>query len=124
MRIYTVHGKRPAKWYIVLWTLGFVLLAAGTAWSETGSTPSGPSLSASVDKSVAKTGDLLWLTLTYELPAGGRLPDDPVVHGIEKLNIVERAIHPGEIKIPVHRGSTRIAQDRAYQSDFYRQRWK
>jgi hypothetical protein len=79
--------------------MGFVLLTAWFAWSETESALSEPSLSVSVEKSAAKIGDLLWLTLRYDLPEGGQLPKDPVVRGIEKLNIVERVVRPGEIKL-------------------------
>ena len=99
MRVFPVHGPSLGKWPIVLWTMGFVLLAAWTVGSETESTLSGSSLSASVEKGAAKIVDLLWLTLTYDLPEGGHLPEGPVVGGIEKLNIVERVVRPGEIKL-------------------------
>ena len=98
MRIFAVHGPRGGKWPIVLWTMGFVMLTACLAGADTEVASSASSLSATVDKNSAKIGDLLWLTLTYELPEGGYLPEDPVVDGIEKLNIVERVIRPGEIK--------------------------
>ena len=98
MRIFPVHGPRGGRWPIVLWTMGFVMLTAWIAGADTEVASSASSLSATVDKNSAKIGDLLWLTLTYELPEGGHLPEDPVVDGIEKLNIVERVIRPGEIK--------------------------
>jgi len=98
LRVFQVYGMRIEKWKVVLWTTGFMLLAALTAWTETELTSSGSSLSASVEKSTAKVGDLLWLSLTYDLPEGGLLPKDPAVGGIEKLNIVERLVRPGEIK--------------------------
>jgi hypothetical protein len=79
--------------------MGFVLLTAWIAGSETELALSKSSLSASVEKSAAKIGDLLWLTLTYDLPEGGHLPEDPVVSGIERLNIVERVVRAGEIKL-------------------------
>jgi hypothetical protein len=78
--------------------MGFVVLTAWIAGADTEVASSAPSLSASIEKNTAKIGELLWLTLTYELPEGGHLPEDPVVGGIEKLNIVERVIRPGEIK--------------------------
>jgi hypothetical protein len=78
--------------------MGFVMLTAWIAGADTEVVSSAPSLSASVEKNTAKIGDLLWLTLTYDLPDGGYLPEDPVVHGIEKLNIVERVVRPGGIK--------------------------
>jgi hypothetical protein len=79
--------------------MGFVMLTAWIAGAETELASSAPSLSASVEKNTAKIGDLVWLTLAYDLPEGGYLPEDPVVHGIEKLNIVERVVRPGEIKL-------------------------
>jgi hypothetical protein len=79
--------------------MGFVLLTVWIAWADTEAASSVSSLSAAVEKNIAKIGDLLWLTLTYDLPEGGHLPEDPVVGGIEKLNIVERVIRPGEIKL-------------------------
>ena len=99
MRVFPVHGPRSGKWPIVLWTMGLVLLTAWIAGADTESTSSAASLSASVEKNTAKIGDLLWLTLAYDLPEGGHLPEDPVIHGIEKLNIVERVVRPGKIKL-------------------------
>ena len=99
MRVFPVHGPRSGKWPIVLWTMGFVLLTAWIVGADTEVASSVPSLSASIEKNTAKVGDLLWLTLTYDLPEGGHLPEDPVVGGIEKLNIVERVVHPGKIKL-------------------------
>jgi hypothetical protein len=78
--------------------MGFVLLTAWIAGADTELASSGSSLSAAIENNTAKIGDLLWLTLKYELPEGGHLAEDPVVHGIEKLTIVERVVRPGEIK--------------------------
>ena len=99
MRVFGFHGPRSGIWPIVLWTMGFVMLTAWIAGANTEVASSAPSLSASIEKNIAKIGDLLWLTLTYDLPEGGQLPEDPVVGGIEKLNIVERVVRPGEIKL-------------------------
>jgi hypothetical protein len=99
LRVFPFHGPCIGKWPIVLWTMGFVLLTAWTAWSETESALPESSLSASIEKSSSKIGDLLWLTVKYDLPEGGHLPEDPVVRGIEKLNIVDRVVRAGEIKI-------------------------
>ncbi len=105
MRVLPVHGPRIGKWPVVLWTMGFVLLTAWMAWSTTGLASSATSLSAanllsaSVEKSTANVGDLLWLTLTYDLPQGGRLPEDPVIGGIDNLNVIEKVVRPGEIRL-------------------------
>ncbi len=99
MRVFPVHGPHGGKWPIVLWTMGFVMLTAWLAGAATDVASTASSLSAAVEKNNAKVGDLLWLTLTYELPEGGQLPEDPIVGGIEKLRIVEREALPGEIKL-------------------------
>ncbi|MGD9326499.1 MAG: hypothetical protein PVG26_20950, partial [Desulfobacterales bacterium] len=99
MRVFPVHGPRGGKWPVVLWTMGFVVLTAWTAGAATEVASSASMLSAAVEKNTAKIGDLLWLTLTYDLPEGGRLPEDPVVGGIENLSIIERKVLPGEIKL-------------------------
>jgi hypothetical protein len=99
LRVFQVHDPRGGKWPIVLWTMGFVMLTAWLAGADTEVVSSASSLSVSVEKNNANIGDLLWLTLTYDLPEGGRLPEDPGVGGIEKLTIVEREVLPGEIKL-------------------------
>jgi hypothetical protein len=81
--------------------MGFILLTAWIAQSETASALSESSLSVSAEKSAAKTGDLLWLTLRYDLPEGGHLAEGPAVGGIEKLNIVEKVARAGEIKFRI-----------------------
>jgi len=99
--VFPVHGLRIAKWPVVLMTMGFILLTAWIAQSKTESALSETALSVSAEKSAAKIGDLLWLTLRYDLPEGGHLPEDSAVGGIEKLNIVERVARAGEIKFRV-----------------------
>lgn len=92
------HDPRKVIGRVLLWMMGFVLLSAWPAGAETASSPSGPSLSVSVGKDAAKVGELLWLTLTYGLPEGGRLPEEPAVAGLDALTIVEKVVRPGEIK--------------------------
>ena len=101
MKFFSLHDMHAGPWQITLWAICFVLLAAASAaWSETVSPPPPvPELSASVEKSTVSVGDLIWLTLAYDLPEGARLPEDPVVRGIEKLNVVEQVVQIGEIKI-------------------------
>ena len=94
MRVFPVHGPRGGKWPVVLWTMGLVVLTAWIAGADTLVASSASSLSAAVEKKNAKIGDLLWLTLTYDLPEGGQLPEDPVVGGIERLSIVKREVLP------------------------------
>jgi hypothetical protein len=95
----TVHDPHKGKRPVVVWTIGFVLLTVCMAWPQTKLVSSAASLSATVDKSTARIGDFIWLTLAYDLPADSRLPEVPNLQGIEKLHIVERTAHPGKIKL-------------------------
>lgn len=99
MKIFPVHGMRIRRWAFAFWAMGCVFLSAWAAWSETASTSSAPALSATVEKSAARVGDQLWLTLKYDLPEGAHLPDEPAIYGIEKLAVVNQIARKGEIKI-------------------------
>lgn len=100
MRFFSLYDMPSGRWQIILLAMCFVLFAAASAaWAETVSPPPVPELSASVEKSPVSVGDLIWLTLKYDLPEGARLPEDPAVRGIEKLNVIEQVVHIGEIKI-------------------------
>jgi len=100
LRFFSLHDIYAGQWRIALSAMCFVLLTAfSTAWPETVSPSPAAELSASVEKSAVSVGDLIWLTLKYDLPEGARLPEDPVVRGIENLNVIEQVVHIGEIKI-------------------------
>ena len=106
MKCLSVHGMRAGRWTLALWAMGMVWFAFPAAsGAATVSAPSEASLSASVDRSTARVGDLLWLTLTADLPEGARIPDDPGISGVDALTIVEQVVVNGEIKIrfPVDR---------------------
>jgi hypothetical protein len=67
-------------------------------------------LTASLDQASVPVGGLVWLTLEYRLPEGGRLPEKPVVKGLDGLSIIKQIVNPGQIRIQLmvdHVGSWR-----------------
>jgi len=56
-------------------------------------------LTASLDQASAPVGGLVWLTLDYRLPKGGRLPEKPEVKGLDGLSILKQIINPRQIRI-------------------------
>jgi hypothetical protein len=71
----------------------------GFLWSQDDRSNSGPGLTASLDRDSALVGELVELTLRYELPEGARLPEDSEISGIEGLAVIQRVAEPGQIKI-------------------------
>ncbi len=58
-------------------------------------------LSAAFDKKSAPVGDVATLTLSYQLPEGGKPADPPAVGGLEHLTILGRDVGPGRIAFRV-----------------------
>jgi len=56
-------------------------------------------LTASLDQASVPVGGVVWLTLDYRLPAGGRLPQKVEVNGLDDLSILKQVINPGQIRI-------------------------
>jgi len=56
-------------------------------------------LSATLDKKSAPVGDVATLTLNFQLPAGGTLPSQPSVGGLEGLTRLGRDSAPNRISI-------------------------
>ena len=56
-------------------------------------------LSASLDQVSVPVGGVVWLTLDYRLPEGGRLPEKMDVKGLDDLSITKQIINPGQIRI-------------------------
>ena len=42
---------------------------------------------------------MVWLTLDYRLPEGGRLPEKVEVNGLDDLSILKQVINPGQVRI-------------------------
>jgi len=59
----------------------------------------GGSLAASFDQTSAPIGSVVWLTLDYQLPAGGRLPSKPEIEGLEGLSVLEQVVNPQQIRL-------------------------
>jgi len=62
--------------------------------------PSG-TLSATLDKASAAVGDVATLSLSYQLPEGGKLFDPPAIGGMEQLTILGRDVAPGRLSLRV-----------------------
>jgi hypothetical protein len=57
-----------------------------------------PVLTASIEKNTARIGDLLWVTLKYEIPENAKLPESGGVGGLETLTVIEQKTEPDQIK--------------------------
>jgi len=77
----------------------FLLITAGTLWGMETKTVDTGSLSASLDQASVPVGGVVWLTLDYHLPEGGRLPQPPEIKGLDDLSIIKQIIKPGQIRI-------------------------
>ena len=98
MSLFSMNSTCSRKNLLLLWALVCFLLLSGQTWSETVETDSLPTLSASIEKNTAKIGDLLWVTLTYEIPEDAKLPESGDVDGLEALTVIEQKTEPNEIK--------------------------
>ncbi len=75
------------------------IFAPWTIWAvDTPKTESGE-LSASLDQASVPVGGVVWLTLDFRLPEGGRLPEKPSVKGLDGLTVLKQVINPGQIRI-------------------------
>ena len=90
-----------SKGSLPLWMLVCLLLLCGPAWPETAETDAGATLSASLEKNSASVGDLLWVTLTYDIPGDAKLPEKDPVGGMDNLTVTERKTEPHQIRFRV-----------------------
>ena len=67
--------------------------ATGTDSQYTGS------LSATLGKTSVPVGGVVWLTLDYRLPEGGRLPKELEIKGLDDISILKQVINPGQVRI-------------------------
>ena len=56
-------------------------------------------LSVSLDQTSVPVGGVVWLSLDYNLPEGGRLPEKLDVNGLDGLSILKQSLSPGQIRI-------------------------
>jgi len=68
-------------------------------WAADTDSQSIGTLSASLDQTSVPVGGVVWLTLDYNLPTGGRLPEKLEVNGLDDLSILNQALSPGQIRI-------------------------
>ena len=77
----------------------FLLISHGMWGASETLNEKGGSLAASLDQASAPVGGLVWLTLEYRLPKGGRLPEKPEIKGLDGLSILKQIINPRQIRI-------------------------
>ncbi len=99
MKVFPIHTRVFQRWLLITGVMILIPFAAFSARSATTVPESIPKISASVEKTTARVGDLLWLDLMYELPEGTRLSEDAAVKGLEGLTVIEQIPQPGTIKI-------------------------
>jgi len=77
----------------------FLILASGIAWGLENDNADPGSLTASLDRESVEVGGVVWLTLDYRLPAGGRLPEKPAVNGLDGLTVLQQVVEPHRIRV-------------------------
>ena len=70
-----------------------MLWASGTDSQNIGT------LSASLDQTSVAVGGVVWLSLDYRLPPGGRLPEKPEIKGLDGLSMLKQIVDSGQIRI-------------------------
>jgi hypothetical protein len=68
-------------------------------WAANADSQSIGTLTATLDQISVPVGGVVWLTLDYRLPEGGRLPEKLDVNGLDDLSILKQALSPGQIRI-------------------------
>ncbi len=99
MILFSKKRPRYRKGLLLLWALSCFFLGSGPVWSEAPETDSVPTLSASIEKNTARIGDLLWVTLRYEIPENAKLPEKVGIGGLETLTVLEHKTESHQIKI-------------------------
>ena len=88
------HSRLRIPTFIIIFIfVPWLLWAVDTPKVESGT------LSASLDQESVPVGGVVWFTLDYRLPEGGRLPENPEVKGLDGLSILKQIINPGQIRI-------------------------
>jgi len=76
-----------------------VIVAANAFAAEVKAADTAGALSAALDRKSAPVGDVATLTLSFQLPEGGKLPSAPEVGGLEHLTILGREVGPNRIAL-------------------------
>ena len=101
-----VLHHRAGMWFgrrvWVLLLLMALKTAAGTPAAAHGAPPPAEAgLAVSVDRDSAPVGGIVSLTLSYTLPDGASLPDEPEIKGLEGLTVIGRAGSEGALVLRV-----------------------
>ncbi len=92
-RLPTSSLRLPTFFLIVLIYILWVPVAVYATDADSGS------LTASLDQTSLPVGGVVWLTLDYRLPQGGRLPEKVEVQGLDDLSKIKQIVKPGQIRI-------------------------
>ncbi len=98
MNPFSIKPSYYRKGLPILWALVCFFLGSGPVWSGT-LAEAVPTLSASIETHTARIGDLLWVTLQYEIPENAKLAEDSGIDGLETLTVLEHKTEPNQIKI-------------------------
>ncbi len=75
-----------------------LLLWFGVVFAESVNNDIPDTLSASLDRDSARVGSVVMLTLSYQLPEGAHVPEEPEIKGLEGLTIIDREIGIDQIR--------------------------
>ena len=99
-RGFTVYDLKRIKQAGLLYFLILIgLLLPTDLWSQDNVQDTGTALTASIDQTSAKVGDTVVVHLSYSLPEGAQLPEEPQIKGLQGLTILKKLIEPGRISI-------------------------
>jgi len=88
-----------SKLRLPIFILLFLITASGTLLGIETKTVDTGSLSASLDQASVPVGGIVWLSLDYQLPEGGRLPEKVEVNGLDDLSILKQVVNSGQIRM-------------------------
>jgi hypothetical protein len=77
----------------------FLISTYSIPWAAGPVDPNVGKLTASLDRESVEVGGVVWLTLDYRLPEGGRLPEKPAVEGLDGLTVLKQTVAPAQIRI-------------------------
>jgi hypothetical protein len=77
----------------------FFIFATWTVWGVENTKGDPGLLTATLDQETVKVGGVVWLTLDYRLPEGGRLTEKPAVKGLDGPTVLQQVINAGQIRL-------------------------
>ena len=88
-----------SRFRIPTFTIIFAVYALMTSGMVKAGTKDTGALTASLDQAAVPVGGVVWLTLDYRLPEGGRLPDKVEINGLEGITILRQVVDSQQIRI-------------------------